>query len=116
MTYNIKLLDHILNIYLKSFAAFQVGIAQCAVQRDVCCWNRKKKRVEKGRENAGKVNSCLGLGLGMAKHVPSEKITDTVFQCLSCVLREIMVTMGQVEKSLAFPEGPGTTSGIRGYL
>lgn len=116
MTYNIKLLDHTLNIYLKSFVAFLVGIAQCAVQRGVCCWIRKKKRVQKGRENTGKASPCLSLELGITKHVPAEKVTDMVFQCLSCVLHEIMVMMGQVEKCLAFPEGPGTTSGIREYL
>lgn len=103
MTYNIKLLDRTLNIYLKSFAAFLVGIAQCAVQRGVSCWNRKKKRVRKGRENAGKASPCLGLELGIPKRVPSEKITVMVFQCLSCVLHEIMVRMGQLEKKFSVP-------------
>lgn len=66
MTYNIKLPDCTLNIYSKGFAAFLVGIARCAVQKGMYCWNMKEKRVQRGRENAGKASPCLAE-LGISK-------------------------------------------------
>lgn len=86
MTYNIKLPDRTLNIYLKGFAAFLVGIAPCAcAERYVLL--EHKKRVQKGRENAGKASTCL-VKLGISKQVPSENLTVVVFPCLNCVLRD----------------------------
>lgn len=47
MTYNIKLPDRTLNIYLKGFAAFLVGIAPCAcAERYVLLEHRKEFRKE----------------------------------------------------------------------
>lgn len=88
----------------------------------VCCaegcvlLDQGEEKSSERKRKCRQSQSLLSLELGITKHVPAEKVTDMVFQCLSCVLHEIMVTMGQVEKSLAFPEGPGTTSGIREYL